>query len=104
MSRSLSVNWLNGTSVRTPMARQTSVITDHISVFHGNTAPWSMVNVSSGTKVDSSTVRTVPVPSHVGQAPLLLNESSSAEGAKKCVPHSGQINSCPAATFNEGAR
>ena len=63
------------------IARQTSVIRDHIRVFHGSTAPWSMLRVSSGTKVDSSTVRTVPVPSQVGQAPLLLKDNSSADGA-----------------------
>ena len=39
MARSSSESALNGTSVRTPIARQTSVISDHISVFHGATAP-----------------------------------------------------------------
>ncbi len=49
MSRSLSVSSRNGTSVRTPIVRHASVISDHIRLFHGATAP-------------SSTVRTIPVP------------------------------------------
>ena len=35
---------------------------------------------SSGTSVDSSTTRTMPVPSQCGHAPVLLNDSSSADG------------------------
>ena len=86
------------------MARQTSVIRDHIRLFQGATAPWSMVKVSSGTRVERSTVRTVPVPPQAGQAPWLLKASSSAEGAKKWAPHSGQTSSCPAATAMVGGR
>ena len=81
MSFSASVSSQNGTSVRTPMARQTSTISDHISVFHGATAPCSMVRLSSGTSVARSTVRTMPVPPQLRQAPWLLKASSSALGA-----------------------
>ena len=38
-----------GTSVRTPISRQTSVISDHMRLFHGATAPSSIVSESSGT-------------------------------------------------------
>ena len=69
MSLSLSVSSRNGTLVRTPMARQTSVMSDHIRLFHGATAPSSMLMLSSGTSVARSTVRTRPVPSQVRQAP-----------------------------------
>ena len=69
MARSSSESALNGTSVRTPIARQTSVISDHISVFHGATAPSSIESDSSGTRVARSTVRTMPVPPQVEQAP-----------------------------------
>ena len=55
--------------MRTPIARHTSVISDHISEFHGATAPSSMVRLSSGTSVLLSTVRTMPVPPQAGQAP-----------------------------------
>ena len=44
----------------------------------------------------------MPVPSHFGQAPVLLKDSSSAEGGKKLAPHSGQVSARPAATFSEG--
>ena len=44
------------------MARHTSVIRDHISVFQGSTAPSSMDKLSSGTREARSTVRTTPVP------------------------------------------
>ena len=70
-----------GTWVRTPMARHTSVIRDHIRLFQGATAPSSMDRESSGTRVDRSTVRTTPVPPQARQAPWLLKASSSAEGA-----------------------
>ena len=50
MSFSLSVSSRKGISVRTPMSRQTSVISDHISEFHGATAPSSMERDSSGTR------------------------------------------------------
>ena len=81
MSFSCSVRSWKGTSVRTPMARQTSTISDHIREFQGATAPCSMVSVSSGTSVALSTVRTTPVPPQVRQAPWLLKASSSALGA-----------------------
>ena len=90
MSLSLSVSSRNGTLVRTPMARQTSVMSDHIRLFHGATAPSSMLMLSSGTSVARSTVRTSPVPSQVRQAPWLLKASSSADGARTSAPHSGQ--------------
>ncbi len=81
ISFSSAVRSRNGTSVRTPISRQTSVISDHIRLFQGATAPPSMVRESSGTRVDSSTVRTLPVPPHLWQAPRELNARSSAEGA-----------------------
>ena len=81
MSFSSAVSSRKGTSVRTPMARHTSVISDHIRLFQGATAPWSMDRDSSGTRVDRSTVRTTPVPPQVRQAPWQLKASSSALGA-----------------------
>ena len=81
MSRSCAVRSRNGTSVRTPISRAMSFISDHIRVCQGATAPSSIVRDSSGTRVDSSTVRTMPVPSQVLQAPWLLKASSSAPGA-----------------------
>ena len=69
MSFSRSVSSRKGTSVRTPISRQTSVIRDHIRLFQGATAPSSMDRESSGTSVSLSTVRTIPVPSQVRQAP-----------------------------------
>ena len=69
MSFSRSVNSQKGTLVRTPISRHTSVISDHISVFHGTTAPSSMVRLSSGTRLAISTVRTTPVPPQVRHAP-----------------------------------
>ena len=81
MSFSLSVNSRKGRSVRTPISRQTSTISDHIRVFQGATAPCWMVRESSGTRVAGSTVRTMPVPPQVRQAPWLLKASSSALGA-----------------------
>ena len=80
MSRSSGVSWLNGTSVRTPISAATCFMRSHMSVLHGTTAPSSMVRLSSGTSDASSTVRTMPVPSHSGQAPSLLKASSSAPG------------------------
>ena len=80
MSRSRGVNSRKGTSVRTPIFCAISFISDHISVCHGRTAPSSIESDSSGTSVDSSTTRTMPVPSHCGQAPVLLKDSSSADG------------------------
>ena len=104
MARSSSESALNGTSVRTPIARQTSVISDHISVFHGTTAPSSIESDSSGTRVARSTVRTMPVPPQVEQAPWLLKASASAPGGKKRTPHAGQVSARPAATSSVGAR
>ncbi|MDD5890960.1 MAG: hypothetical protein PUC72_00285 [Bacteroidales bacterium] len=72
---------MNGTSVRTPISRAMSFISDHISEPQGATAPSSMVRFSSGTRVDSSTVRTMPVPPQQRQAPSLLKASCSAPGA-----------------------
>ena len=91
-----------GTSVRTPMARQTSVISDHISEFHGATAPWSMVSPSSGTNVARSTSRICPVPWHRGQAPPPLKAKSSAPGGWKVAPQVGQTSGRSAATSSEG--
>ena len=45
-----------------------------MSEFHGATAPSSIDKDSSGIKVARSTVRTIPVPSHLLQAPWLLND------------------------------
>ena len=81
MSFSLSVSSRNGTFVRTPISRQISVISDHIRLFHGATAPSSMVRESSGTRVAGSTVQMLPVPPHLGHAPCELNANSSADGA-----------------------
>ena len=61
----VSVSSRNGTSVRTPISRQMSVIRDHIRLFQGATAPSSIVSESSGTSVSRSTVRTIPVPPHL---------------------------------------
>ena len=102
MSRSFSVSSQNGTSVRTPIARHTSVISDHMSVRHGATAPLSMERLSSGTSVARSTVRTRPVPSQRRQAPCPLKASSSALGAKNSAPHAGQRSGLPIATFADG--
>ena len=80
ISRSLVVRSLKGTSVRTPMSRAMSTMSDHMSARQLATAPSSMVLVSSGTMVDSSTSRTIPVPPQVGQAPSLLKARLSAPG------------------------
>ena len=102
MSRSRSVSSRKGTLVRTPISRAMSFISDHIRVCHGATAPSSMERLSSGTRVLSSTVRMTPVPSQRLHAPWLLKASSSAPGAKKRSPQTGQVSSRPAATFSEG--
>ena len=102
MSRSCSVSSENGTSVRTPIARHTSVIRDHISEFQGATAPSSMERDSSGTKTASFTVLTTPVPPQFLQAPLLLKEKLSALGPSNEAPHSGQTSGFPAATWIDG--
>ena len=91
-------------SVRTPMARQTSVMSDHMREFHGATAPSSMERDSSGTRVDSSTVRTIPVPPQVGQAPSLLKAKLSALGPSKEAPQTGQTRGFPSATSAVGGR
>ena len=52
----------------------------------------------SGTSASSSTVRTTPVPAHVGHAPRELKARSSAPGASTCAPQTGQKNGRSAAT------
>ena len=103
MSFSLLVKSRKGTSVRTPISRQMSVISDHIRLFQGATAPSSMVRESSGTRVLSSTVITVPVPLQVRQAPWLLKANSSAESARTLAPHTGQTSGFSAATARLGS-
>ena len=88
--------------MRTPIARHTSVISDHMREFHGATAPSSIVSESSGTSESIFTLRTTPVPEHSGQAPVELNEKSSAFGGANSAPHSGQIRRFPVATLNDG--
>ena len=68
-------------SILTPILAHTSFIIDHMRVCHGATAPSSMVMFSSWISVDSSTTLSIPVPSHLLQAPWLLKASSSAPGA-----------------------
>ena len=97
MAFSSSVRSRKGTSVRTPIARTTSVISDHIRLFQGATAPSSMVRLSSGTRVDRSTVRTVPVPPQHAQAPAELKASSSAPITLTYSPQTGQCTSFSAA-------
>ncbi len=98
MSRSSGVSSQNGTSVRTPMAPQTCFMRSHMSEPHGSTAPSSMLMDSSGTSDASSTVRTMPVPPQVGQAPALLKARSSAPGSMNSTPHTGQTVARPSAT------
>ena len=69
---------------------------------HGFTAPSSMEMVSSGTSVDLSTVRTMPVPPQVGQAPALLNARLSAPGPWNVVPQCGHVMGWSAATASVG--
>ena len=104
ISFSSGVRSRNGTSVRTPISRAMSFIRDHISEPQGATAPWSMVSESSGTSVDSSTVRMIPVPEQVRQAPSLLKASCSAPGAYTLSPQTGQNMGCSAATSRVGSR
>ena len=80
MPRSRGVSWLKGTFVRTPMAPQTCFMRSHIRLPQGLTAPSSMERVSSGTSAARFTVREMPVPPQVGQAPPLLKARSSAPG------------------------
>ena len=77
-------------------------MSDHIREFQGATAPPSMVSDSSGTRVDSSTSLTMPVPPQRRQAPRLLKERSSAAGAQNFAPHSGQTDSMPSAQASDG--
>ena len=102
ISRSSGVSSRNGTSVRTPIALHTCFIRSHMSVPHGSTAPSSMEIDSSGTSAASSTVRTMPVPPHVWQAPPLLNAGSSAPGPKNSTPHSGQTRGRSSAMLGDG--
>ncbi len=102
MRRSSGVSSLKGTSVRTPISRTTSVMSDHMNWFHGATAPCSMVRLSSGTSTSRLTSRTVPVPEQAGHAPSPLNASCSALGPKNSAPHSGQTIGRSAATLMVG--
>ena len=79
-----------------------SFMSDHMRLPQGTTAPSSIERLSSGTRVASSTVRTMPVPPQATQAPALLKAKSSAPGAKKLAPHSGQVRGFSAATFRLG--
>ena len=90
MSRSSGVSSRKGTLVRTPIFSAISFISDHIRVCQGSTAPSLMERLSSGTRVDSSTTRTMPLPSQSGQAPVLLKANCSAPSTGTCVPHRGQ--------------
>ena len=86
----------------------------HLPADVGHQRPHQAVPRGHGTLVDGqgiirhqrsgSTVRTVPMPPHCGQAPCELKASSSADGARNCAPHSGQSSSFPAATRSDGAR
>ena len=101
MAFSSSVNSRKGTSVLTPMARQTSTISDHMRLFQGATAPPSIVRDSSGTRVERSTVRTMPVPPHFLHAPVLLKASSSAPIGSTSASQTGQRSSVSAAIAME---
>ncbi|SKY34691.1 Uncharacterised protein [Mycobacteroides abscessus subsp. abscessus] len=98
ISRSSSVRSRQGTSVRTPNSRAIAGCTLNPNMFQGTTAPSSRVLSGSGTSASSSTVRTTPVPPHVGHAPRELKARSSAPGASTCAPHTGQENGRSAAT------
>ncbi len=80
MSRSAGVSSLKGTSVRTPISRATCFMRSHMSVPQGGDGAVVDGEDSSGTSEASSTVRTMPVPPQVGQAPPLLKARSSAPG------------------------
>ena len=88
--------------MRTPNSRAMSGWTLKPNMFHGTTAPPSRVLESSGTRVASSTVRMMPMPSQRGQAPSELKASCSAPGGCTCSPHSGQSKGCSAATSMVG--
>ena len=74
-------------------------MTDHMSERHGATAPCSIVKFGSAMSVESSTVRTMPVPEQVGHAPPELNARSSAPSACTSAPHTGQMIGRSSATF-----
>ena len=80
----------HGTSVRTPNSRTISGWTLKPNICQGTIAPSSMVFDGCGMSAASSTLRTVPVPSHFGHAPEELNDSSSAPGGCTCSPQVGQ--------------
>ncbi len=103
ISFSWAVRSLYGTSVRTPISRHTSTMTDHMSERHGATAPCSIVRFGSAISVESSTVRTIPVPEQVGHAPPELNARSSAPSACTSAPHTGQMIGRSSATFGVGS-
>lgn len=84
------------------MASHTFFMRSNISDPQGRTAPSAMEIDSSGTSDASSTVRTMPVPEHVGQAPPPLKERSSAEGAQNSRPQAAQRMGLPAATLSAG--
>ena len=69
----------------------------------GSTAPSSMEMDSSGTSEASSTVRTMPVPPQVLQAPALLKARSSAPGPMNSTPQTGQRVMRPSATSMLGS-
>ena len=102
MSRSAGESSQNGTSVRTPMAPHTCFMRSHISEPQTTTAPSSMVLLSSGTSAARFTVRAIPVPPQVGQAPSLLKASCSAPGPKNLPPQRGHEIASSAATFKLG--
>lgn len=68
-----------------------------MSVPHTTTAPSSMVLLSSGTSAARFTVRAMPVPLQVGQAPSLLNASRfgarAEEFAAAMWARNGQLGS-----------
>lgn len=64
-----AVSSRNGTFVHTPSFCAISCISNHISVYHGSTAPSLIEMESSSTSVDSSTTRTMPVSPHSAHTP-----------------------------------
>lgn len=62
-----------------------------------------MLMSSSRIREASSTSRTMPVPSHDGQAPTELKASSSAPGAWTFAPQFGQAKGSSAATLSVGS-
>ena len=102
MALSSSLRSRKGTFVRTPISRATSFMSFHMREPHGETAPWSMVSDSSGTRAARSTTRWTPVPSHTGQAPVELKAISSAPSPWKDSPHWGHTSGTSRATLREG--